>query len=33
MVPLLKNVGKRSIAKNYHSVGLVSIVSKVFDYF
>ena len=29
MVPVLKNVGERSIAKNYHPVSLLSVVSKV----
>ena len=31
MVPVLKNVGKRSTAKNYHPVSLLSVVSKVFE--
>ena len=30
MVPVLKNVEERSIAKNYSPVSLVSVVSKVF---
>ena len=30
VVPLFKNVGKRSTAKNYHPVSLPSVVSKVF---
>ena len=30
MVPLFKNVGERSTAKNYRSVGLLSVGSKVF---
>ena len=31
MVPVFKNVGGRSTAKNYHSVSLLSVVSKVFE--
>ena len=31
MVPIFKNVGKRSTAKNYHPVSLLSVVSKVFE--
>ena len=31
MVPVFKNVGERSTAKNYHSVSLLSAVSKVFE--
>ena len=31
MVPILKNVGERSTAKNYRSVCLLSVVSKVFE--
>ena len=31
VVPLFKNVGKRSTAKNYRSVSLLSVVSKVFE--
>ena len=31
MVPVLKNVGERSTAKNYHSFSLLSVVSKVFE--
>ena len=31
MVPVFKNVGERSTAKNYHPVSLVSMVSKVFE--
>ena len=31
MVPVFKNVGKRSTAKNYHPVSLLSVVSKVFE--
>ena len=31
MVPLLKNVGVRSTAKNYRPVSLLSVVSKVFE--
>ena len=30
MVPVLKNVGERSTAKNYRPVNLLSVVSKVF---
>ena len=30
MVPVFKNVGKRSTAKNYHPVSLPSVVSKAF---
>ena len=30
MVPVFKNVGKRSTAKNYCTVSLLSVVSKVF---
>ena len=30
MVPVYKNVGERSTAKNYHPVSLLSVVSKVF---
>ena len=30
-VPVFKNVGERSTAKNYHSVSLLSVVSKVFE--
>ena len=30
MVPVFKNVGERSAAKNYHSISLLSVVSKVF---
>ena len=29
--PVFKNVGERSIAKNYHPVSLLSVVSKVFE--
>ena len=29
MVPVLKNVGEPSTAKNYHLVSLLSVVSKV----
>ena len=29
MVPVFKNVGERSTAKNYHPVSLLSVVSKV----
>ena len=31
VVPVFKNVGKRSTAKNYHPIGLLSVVSKVFE--
>ena len=31
VLPLFKNVGKRSTAKNYRSVSLLSVVSKVFE--
>ena len=31
MVPLFKNVGERSSAKNYRPVSLLSVVSKVFE--
>ena len=31
MVPVFKNVGGRSTAKNYHSVSLLSVVSTVFE--
>ena len=31
MVPVFKNVGERSTAKNYRSVSLLSVVSKVFE--
>ena len=30
MVPVFKNVGERSTAKNYHPHSLLSVVSKVF---
>ena len=30
-VPVFKNVGERSPAKNYHPVSLLSVVSKVFE--
>ena len=33
MVPVFKNVGERSAAKNYHPVSLLSVVSKVFEKF
>ena len=33
MVPVFKNVGERSTAKNYHPVSLRSVVSKVFEKF
>ena len=31
VVPVFKNVGERSVAKNYHLVSLLSVVSKVFE--
>ena len=31
MVPVFKNAGERSTAKNYHPVSLLSVVSKVFE--
>ena len=31
MVPVFKKVGERSTAKNYRSVSLLSVVSKVFE--
>ena len=31
MVPVFKNIGKRSTAKNYRPVSLLSVVSKVFE--
>ena len=31
MVPVFKNVGERSKAKNYRPVSLLSMVSKVFE--
>ena len=31
MVPVFKNVGERSIAKNYHTVSLLFVVSKGFE--
>ena len=31
MVPVFKNVGERSNAKNYHPVSLLSVVNKVFE--
>ena len=31
MVPVFKNVGERSIAKNYRHVSLLSMVSKFFE--
>ena len=31
MVPVFKNVRERSAAKTYHSVSLLSVVSKVFE--
>ena len=33
VVPVFKNVGERSTAKNYHPVSLLSVVSKVFKKF
>ena len=31
VVPVIKNVGEKSAAKNYHPVSLLSVVSKVFE--
>ena len=31
MVPVFKNIGKRSTAKNYHLVSPLSVVSKIFE--
>ena len=31
VIPVFKNVGQRSAAKNYHPVILLSVVSKVFE--
>ena len=31
VVPVFKNFGERSTAKNYHPIGLLSVVSKVFE--
>ena len=31
MVPVFKNVGERSTAKNYHPISLLSVVSKLFE--
>ena len=31
MVPVFKNVGESTAAKNYHSVSLLCLVSKVFE--
>ena len=31
MVPVFKNVGKRSTAKNYRPLSLLSVFSKVFE--
>ena len=31
VVPVVKNVGERSTAKNYHPLSLLSVVSKVFE--
>ena len=31
MVPVFKNIGERSTAKNYHPIRLLSVVSKVFE--
>ena len=31
VIPVFKNVGEMSIAKNYHPVSLLSVVSKVFE--
>ena len=31
VVPVFKNVGERSTAKNYHPVSILSVISKVFE--
>ena len=31
MIPVFKNVGERSTAKNYRSVSLLSVINKVFE--
>ena len=31
MVPVFKNVGEMTTARNYHPVSLLSVVSKVFE--
>ena len=31
MIPVFKNVGKKSKAENYHPVSLLSVISKVFE--
>ena len=31
VVPVFRNVGQRSTAKNYHPVSLLSVVNKVFE--
>ena len=31
MAPVFKNIGERFTAKNYHTVNLLSVVSKVFE--
>ena len=31
MLPVFKNVGKRSTAKNYHPISVLSVVSTVFE--
>ena len=31
MIPVFKNVGEKSTAKNYHHVSLLFVVSKVFE--
>ena len=31
VVPVFKNVGERSTARNYHPVSLLSVVSKIFE--
>ena len=33
MVPVFKNIGKRSITKNHHPVSLLFVISKVFEKF
>ena len=33
VVPVFRSVGERSIAKKYHPVSLLSVISKVFEKF
>ena len=33
VVAVLRNIGERSTAKNYHPISLLSVVSKVFEKF